>query len=478
MNPSSYAAQKAAAGAAYSQWAAAHPFATLAPVALTSSVGLNKPGLNSAAASNHVTPPDTTGAAGPTAYLEFVNAQLGVFSKSAGGLTASVAESTFVSHSGPCDGQIKWDQAAQRYLYYSLDCAQPVGSEGFSFGWSKTSSPTPLPTTSSAGNWCRYHVSTGNNIEDYGKLGNANPWMIFGTNEFSDVSGNYLHSPIFTFPKPPNGSTTCPSESGKKFSPGTVGIDFTPEPANVFGSSGTGFIVAVNYSGSTASALRLYTMTGTATAPVLTDKGNVSVGTWNLPANVPQPSPAPASDVIDSSDGRLTQANAVVDPATRTFGIWTQHTIAGSGGGPSVVRWYEVQVGKSTPVQSGVIAVTGQFVFNGAISPTTGGSAAAIDYDVGSKSLLPQIRARFHPAGSAAGTMTSEVLLQKSAAIDSDFSCPSVTGTSRPCRWGDYAGASFDPSASTALWGASQTDGPLVSGHGAQWRTEFFKLIP
>ena len=132
-----------------------------------------------------------------------------------------------------------------------------------------------------------------------------------------------------------------PSESGKKFSPSTFGIDFTPEPANVFGSSGTGFIVAVNYSGSTASALRMYTMTGTATAPVLTDKGNVSVGTWNLPANVPQPSPAPAKDVIDSSDGRLTQANAVVDPKTGaskpTIPDWYNvHQLTGSIGGPIV----------------------------------------------------------------------------------------------------------------------------------------------
>lgn len=484
MNPARYAAQKGAADAAYAQWAATSPFSpTLGTAPPLSSVGLNTGGLTSAPASNHVTPPDTTGAAGTTAYLEFVNSQLGVFSKSTGALSASVPESTFVAHSGVCDGQIKWDQVGQRYLYYSLDCAQPAGSEGFSFGFSKTSSPTPLPTSSSSGNWCRYHVSTGSTIEDYGKLGNSNQFLIFGTNAFNDVSGNYLNSPIIEFPKPSTSTavTTCPTESGKSFAPAPIGVDFTPEPANVFGSSTTGFIVAVNYSGSTASNLRLYTLTGTAASPVLTDKGNIAVGTWVLPPSVPQPSPAPAKDVIDSLDGRLTQANAVVDPRFTTstvFGIWTQHTISLTSGAPSVVRWYEVRVGSSTPVQKGAIAVSGQFVFNGAISPTTGGRAAAIDYNVGSKTLLPQIRARFHPAGAANGVMSTETTLGTSAAIDSDFSCPSVTGTTRPCRWGDYAGASFDPSSSTAVWGSNQSDGALVASHGAQWRTRNFKLIP
>ena len=50
-------------------------------------------------------------------------------------------------------------------LYYSLDCAAPTISQGFSFGFSKTSSPAPLPTSTSAGNWCRYHVGTGTTLE-------------------------------------------------------------------------------------------------------------------------------------------------------------------------------------------------------------------------------------------------------------------------------------------------------------------------
>src|SRR5205807_9032496 len=133
---------------------------------------------------------------------------------------------TFVHSNSTCDGQIKWDQTAARWLYYSLDCAALASGQGFSFGFSKTSSPTPLPTSTTSGNWCGYHVTTSSTLEDYGKLGNSDSQMIIGANEFSMPAGTFIDSAIITFPKPPNAKavTTCPAESGKIF---TSGVDFT-----------------------------------------------------------------------------------------------------------------------------------------------------------------------------------------------------------------------------------------------------------
>ena len=473
-NATQYAQAKAAADQAYGGWAAAHTFSDpLAPLSSATIIGLNKPGLNAASAGGS-TPPDPTGAAGPSNYLEFVNSEIGVYNRTtlASPPIATAPEDSFVNSSSTCDGQIKWDQAAARFEYYSLDCAASTGSEGISFGWSKTSSPTPL--TGATSNWCKYHLNTGANLEDYGKLGNSNTFMIVGANEFNDSSLNYLDSPILVMPKPVNKSTVCPkTEAVHKFVPAAAN-EFTPEPANVFGSSTTGYVVAI--SGSLSTALRMYTVTGTATAPAVTDKGNITVPAFSTPAGVPQPAPAPASDVIDSSDTRLTQANAVVDPALKTFGIWTQHTIAGKSGGPSVVRWYELEAGKATPVQTGTVAVSGQFAFNGAISPTIGGNAAAIDYNVGSKTLKVQLRARVHPAGSAAGSMSSDTVLANSSGVDEDFSCPSSSG-SASCRWGDYGGASFDPTSSKAVFGTNQYNGTPDGFTDAQWKTNNFRLL-
>ena len=469
-HPAQYAGDKAAANRRYGGWVAAHSSVFGPGLSIASAIpALSKSGLVAAGAGG-ATPPDTTGAIGPSSYLELVNSQIAVYSRAtlASPPLATAAEDTFVGRSSTCDGQIKWDNPARRFEYYSLDCAAPRGSEGFSFGWSKTSSPTPL--TGSAANWCRYHVSTGSNLEDYGKLGNDNSFLIVGSNEFNDRSGIYEDSPIFTIPKPANGSTTCPSETLTKFIPTPAGTDFTPQPANVFQSSAKGFIASL----SDSSHLHMFTVSGT-TTPTLTDNGTVAVTTFATPAGVPQPG---SSDQLDSSDTRLTQAVATIDPQLRAFAVWTQHTVAGAAGGPSVVRWYELKAGVSAPapVQTGTVAVAGAFAFNGAISPTAQGNAAAIDYDVGSSTLRVQVRARDHLPGSAPGSTANETTLASSQGIDADFSCPSQNGhTSSSCRWGDYAGASPDPNCAAQVWGTNELNGATNPGT-ATWASQNFRL--
>jgi PKD repeat protein len=471
-NPARYALQKVQANGAYQLWASEHPqvfgpaLTISAPITRVSKSGLN------ASQSGGATPPDTTGAIGPNFYIEMVNSRLALFNRNtlASPPVAQVAEDTFVHSSNTCDGQIKWDQPANRWLYYSLDCAPPsASSQGFSFGFSKTNNPLPLPSGSSSGNWCGYHSATGTTLEDYGKLGSSNSQMIIGANEFNMTTGNFIDSAIITFPKPPNGTTvtTCPTESGHKFGQ----IQFTPEPAEIFNSSTNGFVVAEK----DFSHLEMYTVAGT--TPTLTDNGAIPVPTFATPAGVPQPG---SSDVIDSSDTRLTQANAAIDPALNKIAIWTQHTVAGSGGGPSVVRWYELTAGSAAaPVQTGTVSVSGAFAFNGAISPTAQGNAAAIDYNVGSSSLLVRVRAQDHAPGAAAGSMTNETTLATSTGINADFSCPSQGSGSTSCRWGDYGGASPDPTCRGTVYGTNELNGPNNAG-SATWATQNFllKVVP
>ncbi|TML00374.1 MAG: hypothetical protein E6G34_01750 [Actinobacteria bacterium] len=83
------------------------------------------------------------------------------------------------------------------------------------------------------------------------------------------------------------------------------------------------------------------------------------------------------------------------------------------------------------------------------------------------------------------GTMNTPVTLASSSAVDSDFSCPSqplgkLFGAIS-CRWGDYAGASTDPSNNNVAWGSSQLNGPTGGasefGNQAQWATQNFAII-
>jgi hypothetical protein len=137
LNPARYAREKAAANTAYQAWAARHPqvFGPGLTIGAATIAAVSKPGM-AAAASGGATPPDTTGAIGPNAYVEFVNSRVGVFNRVTLGSVAQVPEDTFVAGTDTCDGQIKWDNVAKRWLYYSLDCNAPTASQGFSFGFS------------------------------------------------------------------------------------------------------------------------------------------------------------------------------------------------------------------------------------------------------------------------------------------------------------------------------------------------------
>jgi hypothetical protein len=429
--------------------------------------GLNQAGLaatdNSAA--NQGTPPDTTGAIGPNHYVEFVNSKVRVFNSAALGAVSSADLDTFVGKAGDSvfDPQIQWDAQAGRWLYLADD--EPSSGHFLVFGFSKTSDPSDL-----VNGWCRYSVSTGNDFNDYPKLGHNDNNMIFGANVFGSVS--FKNAALWTAPKPAVGSTTCPaSVSATSFSLGS-GV-FTPVPANTSDGSANGYVVAASDPGSgTANHIGAYHVSGPASAPTVTSDGSMTVSSYSVPANVPQPGSA---DVIDSSDARLTQAVARADPdAAGAEAVWTQHTVAGTGG-RSVVRWYELLPASLTVRQQGTIQDASNFEFNGAISPSGTGNEAVINYNVGSAAQLVQIRAQSRTSSAALGSMTSETTLGTSAAIDQDFSCPSADSTQTSCRWGDYAGASPDPNNSTVVWGSSQLNGP-VNGSNAAWTTRNFAL--
>jgi hypothetical protein len=278
---------------------------------------------------------------------------------------------------------------------------------------------------------------------------------------------------MFTIPKPALGIATCPgSISLGGFTSPNIS---TPEPANLAGSSATGYIVGNH----TSTSLRMITITGTAGSPVAHDLGDIKVAAYSSPANLPQPG---STDRVDTSDTRLTQATGAADPAlgTGVFAIWTQHTVAGPSNAGSVVRWYELKPGQATPVQAGTIASpwAGGFAFNAGIAPNSTGKGAAISYNTASASFKITLRARIHAIGAAPGTTTGETLLATSSGIVNDFSCPSHTGGTRPCRWGDYAGASTDPLGGNAVWGTAEYEGAVdTTNFSARWLTQNMKLI-
>jgi hypothetical protein len=429
-----------------------------------------------------VTPPDTTGAIGPEDYVEFVNEEVAAYARASLAIVGSpVALSTFTGGVAVCDPQIKYDARSSRWFYAAIRCDGTKTKNTLYLGFSKTSNPTDFSTAVGHG-WCGYSYNTANALEDYPKLGLDPLHIMIGSNSFSAETGAFATAHILSLPKPASGKIeTCPAAPvlttfGSKAAPLRTSVEnhiaFTPEPATVADESSAGFVVAADEAGlGKGKNIMIWQVAGTATAPELKALGAPAVLSFTLPPNVPQPG---STDQLDSLDTRLTQAVAAGDPfAGGAEAVWTQHTVAGGAG--SVVRWYELLPGTLTVRQTGTISETSNYVFNGAIAPTLSGGAV-VNYNTASSTALVQITAQSRVGSEPLGTMSKPIALGSSAAIDSDFSCPSVEPKAESCRWGDYAGASVDPIDTNVVWGSNQLNGPTRTGHQAQWATENFAV--
>ncbi len=454
-----------------------------------------------------VTPPDATGAIGPHHYVEMVNQRIGVYDRTTLEKLTDMDLSRFAGGFDVGDPQVEYDRVSRRWFYLANDI-DAKGNDFLAFGFSRTADPTDLEA-----GWCHYRVNTdmgggpGAQLDDFPKLGHSDTQVIFGTNVFGP--NQFLTARVWTSPKPDAGDLDrCPETPtlrtfGSPSHPLRTAdgdLAFTPVPANHETPSQDGFVVAADEPADVlpslprrtthrpslpaaaatadpthhrpthdprASQLMLWHVNGDGT---LVADGNVDVAAYDDPERVRQP--GPPANTLDTLDGRLTLAVAVADPTVDGKpGIWTSHTIDGPGG-RSVLRWYELVPGADVPHQVGTIADPKLFVFNGAISPALDGTGAAAFYNTGSAGHLIQIRARARDANLPLGQMGPETVIGKSNGVDQDFSCPfSPLG----CRWGDYSGASPDPSNPTVVWGSNQANGKAV-GDSARWITRNFAV--
>jgi hypothetical protein len=445
--------------------------------------GLNQPGLSAADEGYCCTPPDSTGAIGPNHYVEFVNTTIRVNDRT----LKQVSQLDMAAFVGApaghnvSDPQVQWDPRSSRWYYAAIAFASH--SNYLVFGWSKTSDPSDL-----TGSWCRFGALTGNQLADYPKLGHDDNFVLFGANLYDDTTGNYVFSTaaIWALPKPAAGSTACSAPGLTAFADPShplLNADgtsaFTPIPANLSDASSLGYIVAGHSPlapkpsdpNGPQTKLMVWHTALQSGAPRLFADGDMTVGSFDVPASVPQPGGAPT---VDSLDARLTQAVAHRDPdAGGAEAIWTQHTIAGPGG-RSVLRWYEIIPASLTIRQQGSLQSATDSIWNGSISPSIAGNDAAIFYNRGGATQLPVVAAQSRLSSTAIGAMTgSEVVLATSGNADVDFSCASPYGP--PCRWGDYSGASPDPVNSGVVWGTNQLTGPSFFGY-PQWETQNFAV--
>ena len=429
--------------------------------------------------SNTGSPSDSTGAIGPSNYVEITNSMIAVYDRSLNLVGSKVPLYTWIPNGlvGVCDPQMQWDPSANRFEFLLLGCNLKASPQRFYFGWSKTADPSDL-----VNGWCGFEVDTGSIQEASPKLGHNAKYLIFAANGY-DVSDwpfgvPFVTAQIIWVPKPSNGDTSChlPATIGTttgvlKDGDGTTPA-FSPVPVDTLTNASNGYVVsAYDPSGANGRAagprskLALWHLDS---GGVLRRDTDITVNSYDKPFPAPQ---AGGTNLIDTSDGRLTQA--VGDP---TRGIWTQHTVNGAGN-RSVVDWYEITAQSSPSLaQQGTVSSLTDFVFNAAIAPRFDSEGAGISYNRSSSLLDPVIAGQVRLTSTPAGTMESgEVLLGSSAAYDDDYSC---AASGRPCAWGDYSGASPDPVQTNVVWGTNALTALAPDpGIDAQWGTRNFAVL-
>jgi hypothetical protein len=446
--------------------------------------GTNQPGLSAADEGFCCTPPDPTGSIGPNNYVEFINTTIAVFDRSLKQLSSQDMASFVAAPSGTnvSDPQVQWDPRAGRWFYAAIAFASHRNY--LVYGWSKTPDPSNL-----SGGWCRFATFTGNQLPDYPKLGHDDNFVLIGANLYDDSSGNFVFTSaaIWAQPKPPAGNlTTCSATGLTQFgdpqhrllnADGTSA--FTPVPVNLSDASSTGYIAAGHSpvaprpsdpNGPQTRIMLWHTTLQGGQARLFAD-GDLTVGSFDVPASAPQPGGGP---VIDTLDARLTQAVGHSDPdAAGAKAIWTQHTIAGPGG-RSIARWYEILPATSAVRQQGAVVSATDFIWNASISPSISGNDAAIFYNRGSATNVVVTAAQSRTSATPLSALNAgELVLATSSDVDVDFSCSSPYGP--PCRWGDYSGASPDPINAGVVWGTNQTNGPSFFGF-PQWETQNYAV--
>jgi hypothetical protein len=438
-----------------------------------------------------LTPPDTTGAIGPDRYIETVNTQYAIYSRS-GSQVNSGSLSSLTGISGGLfgyslsDPQMMWDAKTQRFYYSAVYYDAFLSDNGLAFGWSKTATP------SNSSDFCKYYLSFGSDLPDYPKLGDSADFLLYGYNLFSDFASTYSGSSFATVNKPPAGSTCASTSTLLAYTFSALhnadsSLAATPVPANlVDDANGFGYIVAnadlsVVPSANFVSVYRVSTNGVDSSGrpiPRLEGPTSVTVPSYSMPSSAPQKG---SSYLLDTLDGRFEAAVAAVDPANGSkLALWTAHAVFGGAGVEE--RWYELDPNATAPLASGSASDSSLFIWNGAVSPDRAnngssasfGSSMAMSVSTSSGSTYPAIQFLSKTAGGTQSTLKN---LVQAKGPNVDFSC-SDTGT---CRWGDYSGASPDPAAAGTVgkvWLGNQYNLANGSTSSSAWRTWLFAVTP
>lgn len=414
-------------------------FPSLAPVIGSSFIGITSDGSS--------IPPDTMGAAGPSYLMEITNQKIGFFNKSTGAFISSVSLEDFWSSLGtgsglpdnfPFDPKVIYDQHSGRFIAVTMGGSSSPGS-WLMIAVSNTSDPT--------GTWYKRAIAADkdggvqlfNNWADYPGFGVDANYVYVTANMFNNTN-TYQYGKVWVIPKTQllsgNASITVTEFRNPP------GSGFTMQPAYVFGSSSTEYLIEEGYSSSDLPPrrfLNINSITFPGGTPTWTNLGYIEVSSYPT-SPFPEAPQLGSSNLIDTNDARL--LNAVF----RNGYLWTTHTVANSANTKTEAAWYQINPATAspsppygTPVQQGRISDASRWYYFPSIAVNVNGDVG-IGFSGSSASEYAGAYYTARNASDALGTMQSVGLLKAGLAPYSRN------------RWGDFSATVVDPIDDSTFW--------------------------
>ncbi len=410
-------------------------------------------------------PPDNNGAVGPNHFVEIVNTDFAVFSKTGTPLFGPVPINTLWSgFGGGCavnddgDPVVSYDRIADRWVISQFQVTNTPYQQCVAV--SATADPT--------GSYFRYAFSYTDGFPDYPKMG-VWPDAYYETyNLFNNAGTSFLGSKVCAFDRAKMLTGAAATQQCFNTSSSFGGLlpgDFDGRTLPPAGAPNP--LVAL---GATSTTLALWKFHSDFATPANT--------TFTGPTTLTVPSYSEAcapsgTCVPQSGGGRLDSLSdrLMYRAAYRNFGdheaIVVNHAVTvGSSVG---LRWYELRGVTTTPslFQAGTYAPDATFRWMASAAMDQAGNMA-IGFSASSSSIKPQIRVTGRLAADAAGTLTlgETTIIAGAGAQGSTLS-----------RWGDYSSMSIDPTDDCTFYYTNQ----YIPANGTfNWRTRVasFKLSP
>lgn len=402
-------------------------------------------------------PPDTNGDVGPNHYVQIVNTDFAIYSKSGARLYGPVPINTLWSgFGGGCqtnndgDPTVVYDRIANRWVISQFSVSTTPYLQCVAV--SQTGDPT--------GAWYRYSFSYPN-FPDYPKIGVWPDAYYVTFNMFSNSGSTFAGAEVCAYDR--SKMLVGQAATQQCFNTSTTYGGLLPADMTGTSQPPTGspnYVLGLGATNSTLAFWKFHVDWTTPSNSTFTGPTSLSVASYteacaSTGTCIPQ---AGTTQRLDSLGDRL-----MYRLAYRNFGdheaLVVNHSVtAGTSVG---VRWYEIRSPGTTPTifQQGTYAPDSNYRWMGSIAMDQAGNMA-VGYSVSGSTLNPQIHYTGRLATSPAGVMD-----QGEGTIINGAG--SQTGSSLS-RWGDYSSMTVDPSDDCTFW---YTNEYIPSNGAFNWRT-------